>query len=523
MFDVLKLRFASHKDWVTTAVSLWLALVFILSGCMITRGYNDDNEASSRRRVENLKPNVVQVISTLSNGKPLFGFGFVAGEIWTKDKKKLIIVTANHNIYPGDDPNIQPDKVAVVFYPCQGHGPVEAFTTDFIDEDADLTILEVDIRHCRNVSHFHNLQADTYAWRKRPFSIISKDESVWFIGRNKTWEIPKKGYIDSIDDRPPNKISVNISSVWNGSSGAPLINREGKIVGMICEDKMAGRALAVSAERIEYLLVQKWGLPFGVVFSSGPGNSKSLECDPENGPVNADCIRNNFGMRFIKVQKGSFIMGSPKRGSDHHRYDQPPHKVHIENDFYIQKTEVTQCQWKAVNGQEDNPAFFDYCGRHCPVENVSWRQVQGFIANLNSLDHKYQYRLPTEAEWEYACRKYMASDMNIRCHAETGVDSPVSTGKVMSFSLVTVNGNHVNDMIGNVREWCQDIFSDAPAPVAGNLRAVRGGGWDSTAAFCRCSARDGVHEATIKSSSLGFRLVIENIGPDDRSHIPRKG
>lgn len=529
----IRLKIAGLKDRMPAAVLLWLALLLFFSGCTSTVERIYDDEASAKRtmrNIEDLKPNVVRVVTTLSNGDQLNGFGFVAGEIWNEDEKKLIIATANHNLGPGNDPDVQLKKVTVMFYPCQGYEPVEAFPTAFIDEIADLTVLEVDIKHCRNVSHFHNAQADIYAWRKRRFSRPRKNEPVWFIGKLKEWEIPERGSIGHVDDRR-HKLSVNINSVWSGTSGAPLINRHGKIVGMIIVDNMAGRALAVSAERMEHLFVHKWGLPFGEVGGVISNDHPCyLECDPEDGPLKAGCIRNSFGMRFIHIDSGSFTMGSLKGAGSHGRYDQKPHEVLIENDFYIQKTEVTQCQWKAVNGQKYNPARFVNCGWHCPVENVSWMQVQAFIINLNSKDDihqlhmspyaQWEYRLPTEAEWEYVCRKGAKSDINGLCRGKNGADSPIPTARVMSFSSATVYHNRIYDLIGNVREWCQDIFSDAPAPAGGHLRVVRGGGWNSSAAFCRCGARDGVHEAKIRSSSLGFRLVIgrkhENIKNDDQ-------
>ncbi|MGD8837884.1 MAG: formylglycine-generating enzyme family protein [Desulfobacteraceae bacterium] len=524
----IRLKITGLKDRIPAAVLLWLAMIVFFSGCTSTVERNYDDEALARRKIEDLYPNAVRVVSILSNGKQLYGFGFVAGEIWNQYEKKLIIATANHNLDPGNDPDIKLKKVTVMFYPCQGYEPVEAFPTAFIDEDADLTVLEVDIKHCRNVSHFDNPQADIYAWRKRRFSRPRKNEPVWFIGKLKEWDTPERGSIGHIDDQRY-KLSVNINSVWSGTSGAPLINRHGKIVGMIIVDNMAGRALAVSAERMEYLFVHEWGgLPFGEVFSNN--RRRYLECDPENGPPKTGSIRNNFGMRFIHIESGSFIMGSPKGAGSHGRYDKKPKKVLIEHDFYIQKTEVTQCQWKAVNGQKDNPAFFVNCGWHCPVENVSWRQVQAFIDNLNSKDDMHQlhlppyaqweYRLPTEAEWEYACRKGLKSDINGLCRGKNGADSPVSTSRVMSFSSATVHQNRIYDLIGSVREWCMDEFKEAPASSGGHLRVVRGGGWNSSAAFCRCGARDGVHEAKIRSSSLGFRLVIghkqENIKNDDQ-------
>jgi formylglycine-generating enzyme required for sulfatase activity len=106
-------------------------------------------------------------------------------------------------------------------------------------------------------------------------------------------------------------------------------------------------------------------------------------------------------MTFIFVSPGTFTMGSPE--DEQGRYDNEiQHQVTLEKGFYLQATEVTQGQWTAVMG--NNPSFCTNCGDDCPVEQVSWNDVQQFIWRLNQIGEAYKYRLPTEAEWEYACR-----------------------------------------------------------------------------------------------------------------------
>lgn len=107
---------------------------------------------------------------------------------------------------------------------------------------------------------------------------------------------------------------------------------------------------------------------------------------------------------MVKIPAGSFMMGS-NNGSDN---EKPVHRVNINYEFYMGKYEVTQAQWKAVMG--NNPSKFSNCGGNCPVEQVSWDDVQKFIRKLNSLQNDYEYRLPTEAEWEYACRAGTTGD-----------------------------------------------------------------------------------------------------------------
>ncbi|TET86837.1 MAG: hypothetical protein E3J46_07280, partial [Desulfobacteraceae bacterium] len=112
-------------------------------------------------------------------------------------------------------------------------------------------------------------------------------------------------------------------------------------------------------------------------------------------------ITNSLGMEFVSIKPGSFMMGSPSSEPGHQGYERQ-HKVTLTKGFYMQTTEVTQGQWKAVMG--NNPSKFKNCGDDCPVEKVSWNDAQGFIRKLNQKEGSDKYRLPTEAEWEYATR-----------------------------------------------------------------------------------------------------------------------
>jgi len=110
---------------------------------------------------------------------------------------------------------------------------------------------------------------------------------------------------------------------------------------------------------------------------------------------------NSLGMAFVLVKPGKFIMGSPE--DEPGRYSgEIPHPVNLTNPFYLQTTEVTQGQWQSL--MNENPSSNKGCGDTCPVEQVSWDDVQNFIQKLNQKEGTNKYRLPTEAEWEYACR-----------------------------------------------------------------------------------------------------------------------
>jgi formylglycine-generating enzyme required for sulfatase activity len=142
-------------------------------------------------------------------------------------------------------------------------------------------------------------------------------------------------------------------------------------------------------------------------------------------------------MKFVPIPAGKFVMGSPPdesyRGSDENQYE-----VRISKPFYMQTTEVSQGQWKKVMG--NNPSGFKDCGDDCPVESVSWEDAQKFISKLNQMEGTEKYRLPTEAEWEYACR------------AET--KTPFFTGDCISTDQANYDGNYPakNCPKGNIGE-----------------------------------------------------------------------
>lgn len=227
--------------------------------------------------------------------------------------------------------------------------------------------------------------------------------------------------------------------------------------------------------------------------------------------------------QFVRIQPGTFMMGSP--ASEPERSDnKKQHKVTLTKAFYMQKTEVTQAQWQAVTGE--NPSNFKNCGGNCPVEQVSWDDVQNFIKKLNQITGK-NYRLPTEAEWEYACRAGTTTPFSFgKClstdQANYDGDCPLkgcSKGKyrektvpVASFSP---NDWGLYDMHGNVYEWCQDWFGNYPSGSvtdpgcfsSGSNRVIRSGGWANCAGGCRSASRHS-HSPCNLYSNLGFRLVL---------------
>ena len=235
---------------------------------------------------------------------------------------------------------------------------------------------------------------------------------------------------------------------------------------------------------------------------------------------------NDLGMTFVWVPAGTFTMGSPEDEPERD-LDEVPHEVTLTQGFYIQTTEVTQAQWAAVMGR--NPSRFSACGPDCPVESVSWEMGREFARELSARDPNRTYRLPTEAEWEYACR--------------AGTRTSFSMGPCIDTTRSNYNGNYfisgcteeglyrknplpvksfspnawgLYDMHGNVGEWCQDRYGEYPqgpvtdprGPDEGTFRVFRGGSWYSNPATCRSANREEGNPQG-RYHSKGLRLVCE--------------
>lgn len=231
-------------------------------------------------------------------------------------------------------------------------------------------------------------------------------------------------------------------------------------------------------------------------------------------------ITNSMGMDFVLIKAGQFSMGSPEselgRGED-----ETLHPVQISRDFYMQTTEVTRKSWKAL--MQGDPSPFRKCGDDCPVSRLKYEWVQAFIEKLNQQDDKYRYRLPTEAEWEYAAR--------------AGTKTPFSTGKCLSeshanFKALDAYGDckvgerskgpkpvasykpnqwGLYDMHGNVWEMVSDFYGPYPTekvvdpqgPIAGEYRVVRGSSWFNGQEMARSARR-----LQSMRDNAGFRLVM---------------
>ena len=234
---------------------------------------------------------------------------------------------------------------------------------------------------------------------------------------------------------------------------------------------------------------------------------------PEEVP---DVIK-KLAENMVRVEGGTFTMGATaEQGSDAGDSEKPTHQVALST-YCIGKYEVTQAEWEAVMGT--NPSHFK--GDNLPVENVSWDDCQEFIRELNELTGK-QFRLPTEAEWEYAARGGNKSNRT-KYAGGSDIDNvawyeDISGRKTHPVGLKRANELGLYDMSGNVWEWCQDWYgsyssasqTNPQGSATGRSRVLRGGSWDGDACFSRLSYRVNV-DTGFRSNFIGLRLALPNL------------
>ena len=231
-------------------------------------------------------------------------------------------------------------------------------------------------------------------------------------------------------------------------------------------------------------------------------------------------------IKMVPVEGGTFTMGSTaEQGSDYYRDEKPTHQVTVSS-FSIGQTEVTQELWEAVMGS--NPSNFK--GAKRPVEGVSWNDCQAFITKLNQLTGK-KFRLPTEAEWEYAARGgknskgYKYAGSNTIDEVAWYTSNPGAQYGDANFWILSDNTHDVAtkkpnelglyDMSGNVWEWCQDRFgkyssssqTNPTGPSSGSGRVLRGGSWNGRARYCRVSFRNN-YDPDNRNYNRGLRLAL---------------
>jgi formylglycine-generating enzyme required for sulfatase activity len=211
------------------------------------------------------------------------------------------------------------------------------------------------------------------------------------------------------------------------------------------------------------------------------------------------------------IPPGAFAMGSTDGRDD----EKPVRKVIITRGFWMGQTEVTQAQWKAVLDAEDTPSQWKEDAR--PVENVTWDEARQFCAKLSQVSGR-QFRLPREAEWEYACRAkattpYSHGDGEWALQRAGWYDANAEA-QTHPVGKLAPNPWGLSDVHGNVWEWCEDWYSDYPpgnatdpvGPATGTQRVIRGGSWFNSDAFCRTTARFR-HDPAGRRPYIGFRVL----------------
>lgn len=236
----------------------------------------------------------------------------------------------------------------------------------------------------------------------------------------------------------------------------------------------------------------------------------------QEAPKLATVRTNNVGIKLALIPAGTFTMGAPAEEPHHRLNEAPVHEVILTQALYLSVTPITQDQYQKLLGK--NPSRFTQVnggGLEHPVDHVSWDDVILFCQKLNDLRDGLRYRLPTEAEWEYACR--------------AGTTTPFSVGPALSAREANIEGKKTSrvgsypannfglfDMHGNVWEWCADWYGesyyakspsrDPSGPVAGQFRVVRGGSWRNQPATCRAAYRNALVPYN-RDPYTGFRVA----------------
>jgi formylglycine-generating enzyme required for sulfatase activity len=237
-------------------------------------------------------------------------------------------------------------------------------------------------------------------------------------------------------------------------------------------------------------------------------------------------VRNSLGMTFVEIPAGKFLMGSPP-GERDRQDDETQHEVEITRPFYLGATEVTQGQYQQVMGTNPSvlPSLSESQRAEYAVENVSWDEAVEFCRRLSQLPEEKAagrtYRLPTEAEWEYACRAGGEEEGNLAEHGWYDGNShrkgiPERIPELHPVGSLKKNGWDLYDMRGGVWEWCSDWYErdyhkhsaprDPQGPDMGAFRVARGGSWADPASDCRCARRLALAPGV--RLGMGFRVVL---------------
>ena len=265
---------------------------------------------------------------------------------------------------------------------------------------------------------------------------------------------------------------------------------------------------------------------------SGEDSPESNQTSAETTPAKTDISAEgkpftipDLSMEMLWCKPGTFTMGSPKSEEDRELFgtDETQHTVTLTKGFWLGKHEVTQTQWQSI--MKSNPS--EYKGANHPVEKVSWKDATAFCymltereRNAGRLPVGWAFALPTEAQWEYACRAGTKTAYSFGAAiTEKQVNIKRNIGKSTSVGSYPANAWGFHDMHGNVWEWCHDWYGKDPTgsvtdpmgPASGSLRVKRGGSWRSRGHFLR-SARRSHDTPGLRRYYLGFRVALRFIG-----------
>ena len=332
-------------------------------------------------------------------------------------------------------------------------------------------------------------------------------------------------------------ISANVAALTEGVMKAMLLTKLKAMTALL---------LLLSMVTLTGVMVLAWGQtgPASTGNKGNNGEKPAAKADDKPGGVEKPAAQaqpkdppkdftNGIGMKFVWIKPGTFLMGSPKEEAER-RYIEVQHRVTLTKGFYMGIHLVTQEQWKEVMG--NNPSRWKG-EKNLPVDSVSWHDCQEFIKKLREKDKK-QYRLPSEAEWEFACR--------------AGTTTPFHFGETISTEQANYNGNQtygngkkgvyrekttpvgsfpanawgLYDMHGNLREWCQDWEGDYPQKDVvdpkgpeekGLFRVLRGGSWCDVPKYCRSASRFW-QDPICPLNPFGLRVCFcleQEVKPDD--------
>ena len=439
-----------------------------------------------------LRVNVVAIEAEWEGGAQQ-GFGFIVAQ----DGDEVYVATANHVVRDKYSDAVA-SRPTVRFF----HAEDDAVTATLLapkDEERDLAVLRAPIP-AGSIWH-RQLRGAAGS--------VKRGELVSFVGRGDRWYVPSRpGTINRVDEQS-GLILVDGLNVIVGTSGAPLVSAEG-IVGMVVRGETDSIAHALSLNHIEASF-DDWNLPWTLNRSRDLGKDSIVDC--------GDCPE------LVMLPLGTFMMGSAATAPEHQTDEGPQRRVSV-LPFAIGKFEVTFAQWDAcvqAGGCAYRPNDGGWGRANRPVIDISWDDAQGYTRWLSEITGK-RYRLPTEAEWEYAARAgtstvYWWGDAmeSNRANCRNCRNDFAMSGKTLPVGSFEANDFGLFDTAGNVHEYVQDCYAesyeDAPdvSDVANQTqpcrrRGRRGGSWGNGANKARAANRSREYPNVRKDTS-GLRVA----------------